>query len=88
MSSLDAAERGIPEWHAWRHWCQLLKEEHGVDVNEDECSKFVNAVKLWGEELTQLRLVGCDPDSSDQLEFHFMELQRLRKLVGDTTPVE
>lgn len=44
------------EWVAWRQVCKHL-EKLGIDVNAATSTPLVMAVRLWGEQLVELRTV-------------------------------
>jgi len=60
------------EWNAWRNFCERFDEETGMDISS--CPNVVKAVRLWGEELAELRLVG-DP------KHHVVALKEHREAV-------
>lgn len=42
------------EWLAWRAVCVELADL-GIDVNAERSKRFVDATRLWGEEVAALR---------------------------------
>ena len=43
------------EWMAWRLFCKRFFETTGIDIDHERCNGMVDAIKLWGEELVELR---------------------------------
>lgn len=54
---LQKQEISQHEWLAWRQICKELKDI-GVDINRQ--NRLACALRLWGEELVQLRLSNPD----------------------------
>lgn len=55
---LDQMER---EWLAWRAFCREFETiAPEIDLNGPQANRFINAVRLWGEELVALRMAKLD----------------------------
>ena len=52
MHSFGELQQAQIEWRAWRTVCHEL-ERTGVNLNEDD--RLTAALRLWGEELVDLR---------------------------------
>jgi hypothetical protein len=50
------------EWEAWRAFCVEFEKLTRRDINGDDCTPMVKAVRLWGEELHALRLTAPEHD--------------------------
>lgn len=53
---LEGSERMQAEWRAWRQVCLRLEKQLPRDRTLNDCPMLAAALRLWGEELVNLRL--------------------------------
>lgn len=69
------------EHSAWRMICHLL-DVQAINVNDPHTQPLVRAIKLWGEELVELRRVIGDPSMASRA------LDEARDEADDSLPWE